>query len=216
MQNEYFKEFTKGQKGDYIFWIASALPLVLWIFLILKYYVKKGMYKDIHPYTNFFLLMPFIGIFFNIFLSVHDAGPTLPVNWGFCLSTKIPQQEKEKGVVGLYDYTCYQQQNELSYSYVETYINRLYYINYILLFLVIIIQSNFRKFVGKIKRKNSILLNLLCISALLGILGSLCPLFIESPIFTYIALRFFTSILWMSSAILIIFLLNMYSFSRHI
>ena len=216
MQNEYFKQFKKGQKGDYIFWVSSALPLLLWIFLILKYYIKKDMYKDIHAYTNIFLIMPFIGIFFNIFLSIHNStAPTMPVDWGFCLSTDIPQEETEKGVVGLYDYTCYSQQIALAYSYVETYISRLYYINYILLFLVIIIQSNFRKFVGKIKRKNSILLNLLCISALLGILGSLCPLFIESPIFTYIALRFFTSILWMSSAILIIFLLNMYSFSRH-
>ena len=215
MENEYFKEFTYGQKGDYIFWIASAAPLLLWIFLIFKYYFKRNMYRDVHPYTNVFLLMPFIGVFYNIYTSVYNSqAPTMPINWNFCLSTNVPPEAKKNGAVGFYNFSCYNRQSNLAYRYVETYINRMYYINYVLLFLVIIIQTNFANMVGKIKKKHSTLLNLLCISALLGIVGSLCPLFSETPIFTYIALRFFSTILWMSSSILTIFLINLYDFTQ--
>ena len=154
MENVYFKEFTYGQKGDYIFWIATAAPLLLWIFLIFKYYFKRDMYKDVHPYTNIFLLLPFVGVFYNIFTSVYNSeAPTMPINWDFCLSTNVPEEEKRKGAVGFYNFTCYNRQSNLAYRYVETYINRMYYINYILLFLVIIIQTNFSDMVSKIKKK---------------------------------------------------------------
>lgn len=214
MENEYFKQYTRGQGGDYIFWIAQALPLVLWVFLIKKYYYDTGMTKR-NIYVNYFTIIPFLGVAYNIYLSWKDKPPTLPATWGFCLSTDVPAHLKDHGVVGLYDFSCYRHQVNSSYSLIKSFISRLYYINYILFFIILVVQNNYFKLSGLKKKNHSVLINLICISAILGIIGSLCPLFGQSdPIWTYIALRFFSSILWMSASMLIIFLVNLYFFTR--
>ena len=210
--NSYFKTIRYGEHSDLIFWIAQSLPLIIWFILIKKFYYDTTLHK-INPYINYLLILPIIGIGLNIYLTTIDTIPTPPRTWDFCLDTNISQEQKRKGIVGFYNYKCYHQQYSNSLSVVTTYIDRLYYINYILFFIILIVQNNYViKMIGRNKKIHSAFVNLLGISSILGVIGSIIPLFLGVPIWTYLILRFLSSILWMSSTILIIFLIHLFLF----
>jgi len=211
MSGEFLKQITYGERGDFIFWIAEGLPIFLWIFLIQKYYLAHGEYFKDSWVINALLLLPVMGIVYNIYMAVRTPGPTLPRAWDFCMYSKVAPKDKERGVVAYYDYDCYYGQNEDMRKSFQTFADRLYYINYILFFIIIIVQEHYKNAARKVKFPRS-LINLLCIAGLLGVVGALIPLFTGNAIPTYISLKFFSGILWMSSTLLAIFLVDMYKF----
>ena len=211
MNSKFLKEITFGERGDFVFWIAEGLPILLWMFLLKKYYLDPGKYVKDSWLINALLLVPILGVGYNIFMAFKNPGPTLPRAWDFCMYSKVAPKDKEKGVVAYYDYDCYYGQNaDMSKSF-KTFAERLYYINYILFFVVIIVQEHYKNTTRKIKFPRA-LINLLCIAGILGVVGSLIPLFTGTAIPTYISLKFFTGIIWMSSSLLAIFLVDMYRF----
>ena len=213
MSNEFFKQITWGQRGDYIFWIAEALPIFLWGFLISKYYLAhRKDFKQAWVSTTL-LALPVIGILINLWMSTWDAGPSVPRAWDFCLTSKVKPEDQAKGVLAYYNYDCYYQQNQDMRSSFNTYTDRMYYINYVLFFMIIMVQEHYKTPTRgrKIKFPQGIV-NLLCIAGILGVVSSLIPLFTGNAIPTYIALKFFSGILWMSCTILVIFLVDMYFF----
>lgn len=213
MSNEFFDQISWGQRGDYIFWTAEALPLLLWGFLISKYYLAhRKDFKHVWVSTGL-LLIPVIGVVLNLWMSTWDEGPSVPRAWDFCLTSKVKPEDREKGVLAYYNYDCYYQQNQDMRSSFNTYTDRMYYINYVLFFMIIMVQEHYKtpRRGRKIKFPQG-LVNLLCIAGILGVVSSLIPLFTGNAIPTYIALKFFSGVLWMSCTILIVFLVDMYFF----
>jgi len=159
------------------------------------------------------LALPVIGILINLWMSTWDAGPSVPRAWDFCLTSKVKPEDQAKGVLAYYNYDCYYQQNQDMRSSFNTYTDRMYYINYVLFFMIIMVQEHYKTPTRgrKIKFPQG-LVNLLCIAGILGVVSSLIPLFTGNAIPTYIALKFFSGILWMSCTILVIFLVDMYFF----
>ena len=213
MSGEFFEQITWGQRGDYIFWIAEILPIFLWGFLIAKYYLAHRKDFDHVWISNFLLLIPVFGILLNLYMSAWDDGTSVPRAWDFCLTSKVKPEDRRKGVLAYYNYDCYYEQNKDMRSSFETYTERMYYINYVLFFMIIMVQEHYRSpKKGRKIRFPQGLVNLLCIAGLLGVVSSLIPMFTGNSIPTYIALKFFSGILWMSCTILVIFLVDMYFF----
>ena len=168
------------------------------------------------PFSNFLIIL-------ISFLSLSACAQYPSVEWQISTAILACPEEfrehstvlgyREKGVLAYYNYDCYYQQNQDMRSSFNTYTDRMYYINYVLFFMIIMVQEHYKtpRRGRKIKFPQG-LVNLLCIAGILGVVSSLIPLFTGNAIPTYIALKFFSGILWMSCTILVIFLVDMYFF----
>ena len=127
--SDYFYQFKAGNKGNWMFWLAELLPLFLWIYILFAndFQIPK-ISKSQKQISKFILCIPFLGVFFNIFLSWRLKGPTPPREWDFCLNTDISERNLQKGVVGSFDYTCYYNHVADQQSRNQAYANRLFYI----------------------------------------------------------------------------------------
>ena len=216
MGSNYFQNLPFETNGSIFFYIAETLPLIIWVLVFKYFYYDVGLHQQ-NPYTNILLVIPFIGVFYNIYLSVSTPGLTLPLKWKGCVNTKVESHEKDQGILGHYDYSClnaHQLDNEKKASDLNA---RFYYVSYILFFIILLFQGNYFKLIGKrdalIKQasaKKGALVNLICISGIFGILGSMAPLFMNGNIWTLMTLKFLSSVIWMSVTLLIIVLLDMY------
>ena len=202
--NTYFKEITFGQGGDFLYWIASILPLFLWTFLIDKY----KLYNPKKNKSAYLLWVPYIAIGFEIYTSWKAKGPTPPTHWNLCLSRKVAPKDKKKGVLGYIDYKCKREQNNTNNSLTKSESSRFYYVNYLLFFMVLIIQ-NFHSEIWR-SPTGKRLVNILCISVILEIVGVLPVLFIGQNIWSILLLRIGSSALWQVLTLLMLFLIEFY------
>ena len=207
--NEYFVPMSNIQGGDNIFWIAQLSSLLIWSVLIYRYYYLPQHHQN-NPITNILLFIPVLGLLYNVYLGYNHKGPSPPRSWNFCLDTKVTPKDKDKGVVGYFDYTCLSNHLDSMVSDNGAFTKRLYYLNYLLFFVILVIESAYSsKMFSKTK---SMLINLLGMDCILVIIGSIVPLFSGSPIWSYIILSFLSGILWMSSALLLIIMVDMYKY----
>ena len=208
--NEYFVPVGSIQGGDSIFWAAQLMSLIVWGALVYRFYYLPSYYID-NPINNILLFVPIIGSFYNVYLAYSHAGPSPPRSWNFCLNTEVKPKDKKMGIVGYFDYTCYSKHIESITSDNSEFTLRLYYLNYLLFFVILVIQSaDYKKSISS--DNFPMLINVLGMDCLLVILGSVVPLFAGAPIWSYIALCFLSGITWMSSTLLLIIMANMYKF----
>ncbi len=208
--SKYFLPVSNIQGGDSIFWAAQFAPLLLWGVLVYRYYYIPEHHQN-NPITNSMLFIPVLGVLYNIYLAYNHKGPSPPRSWNFCLKTKVKAEDKKKGVVGYFDYSCLNDHDtimdERNIQYTET----LYYLNYLIFFVVLVIQSVDTK--KGISRENfPLLINVLGIDCILVIIGSIVPLFSSQAVWSYILLCFLSGIIWMSSTLLVIIMVNMYKY----
>ena len=207
--SEYFVPVTDIQGGDVVFWVAQSFSLFIWVFLIYRYYYLPSSYVH-NTLVNVLFFIPVIGMLYNVLLGFNHYGPSPPRSWNFCLETNVEEKNKKKGVVGYLDYTClYDHVNSITGDNKE-FTSRLYYLNYLLFFVILVIQSAYSA--KMFSKTRSSLINLLCMDCILVIIGSIIPLFAGSPILSYIVLCFLSGVIWMSSTLLLIIMVNMYRF----
>jgi hypothetical protein len=208
--SKYFVPVSDIQGGDSVFWCAQLAPLIMWGILVYRYYYIPQHHQN-NPITNFLLFIPVLGLLYNVYLGYNHKGPSPPRSWNFCLDTKVKSKDKDKGVVGYFDYSClYNHETDMDSNNAE-YTKRLYYLNYILFFVVLVIQSADSK--KSISTENfPMLINVLGMDCLLVIIGSIVPLFSSSPLWSYIILCFLSGVIWMSSTLLLIIMVNMYKY----
>jgi len=204
--NEYFVPVGSIQGGDSIFWAAQLMSLIVWGALVYRFYYLPSHHIN-NPITNMLLLVPIVGSFYNVYLAYSHAGPSPPRSWNFCLNTEVKPKDKKTGVVGYFDYTCYSKHIESITSDNSEFTLRLYYLNYLLFFVILVIESAYSS--EMFSKTKSVLINLLCMDCILVILGSIVPLFAGAPIWSYIVLCFLSGITWMSSTLLLIIMIDM-------
>ena len=208
--SKYFLPVSNIQGGDSIFWSAQLAPLLIWGVLVYRYYYIPERHHE-NPITNLMLFVPVLGVLYNIYLAYDHKGPSPPRSWNFCLKTKVKPEDKKKGVVGYFDYTCLNDHGTIMSGRNAEYTKILYYLNYLIFFVVLVIQSVDTK--KGISRENfPLLINVLGIDCILVIIGSIVPLFSSQAIWSYILLCFLSGIIWMSSTLLVIIMVNMYKY----
>ena len=208
--SKYFLPVSNIQGGDSIFWSAQLAPLFIWGVLVYRYYYIPEHHHE-NPITNLMLFVPVLGVLYNIYLAYNHKGPSPPRSWNFCLKTKVKPEDKKKGVVGYFDYTCHNDHSTIMSGRNAEYTKSLYYLNYLIFFVVLGIQSVDTK--KGISRENfPLLINVLGIDCILVIIGSIVPLFSSQAIWSYILLCFLSGIIWMSSTLLAIIMVNMYKY----
>ena len=202
--NTYLKEITFGQGGDFIYWTATFIPLLLWIFLIDKY----KLYNPKKNKIAYLLWIPFITTFYDIYTSWKAKGSTPPSHWNLCLSRKVAPEEKKKGVLAYMDYSCYREQGDLNNVLTKAIGSRFYYVNYLLFFMVLIIQNYHQEIWYTITGKR--LVNILCISVIIQLIGVLPVLVVGENIWSIAILRTGSSALWQVLTLLMVFLIEFY------
>ena len=207
--NEYFVPISDIQGGNNIFWVANGASLLIWVGLVYRYYYLPEHHKN-NPITNILLFFPVIGIIYNVYLDIWSKGVSPPRTWNMCLDIDIKEEDKEKGVVGYFDYTCLNNHTKSEAETNKTFSTRMYYLNYLVFFIILVIQSAYTKQI--FSKTQSGLINLLCMDCILVIIGSIVPLFSGNPIWGYIILSFLSGIIWMSSTLLLIMMVNMYKY----
>ena len=208
--SKYFLPVSNIQGGDSIFWSAQLAPLFIWGVLVYRYYYIPEHHHE-NPITNLMLFVPVLGVLYNIYLAYNHKGPSPPRSWNFCLKTKVKPEDKKKGVVGYFDYTCHNDHSTIMSGRNAENTKSLYYLNYIIFFVVLVIQSVDTK--KGISRENfPLLINVLGIDCILVIIVSIVPLFSSQAIWSYILLCFLSGIIWMSSTLLAIIMVNMYKY----
>ena len=208
--SKYFLPVSNIQGGDSIFWSAQLAPLLIWGVLVYRYYYIPEHHHE-NPITNVMLFVPVLGVLYNIYLAYNHKGPSPPRSWNFCLKTKVKPEDKKKGVVGYFDYTCLNDHGTIMSGRNAEYTKILYYLNYLIFFVVLVIQSVDTK--KGISRENfPLLINVLGIDCILVIIGSIVPLFSSQAVWSYILLCFLSGIIWMSSTLLVIIMVNMYKY----
>ena len=207
--SEYFVPVSDIEGGDGIFWLARLSSLLVWAVLIYRYYYLPQHHRD-NPITNLILAIPILGIIYNIYLDYQNDGPSPPRTWNFCLDTNIKSKDKKAGIVGYFDYTCLNKHVKDIVNNNAEFTKRLYYLNYLLFFVILVIESAYSS--KMFSKTRSTLINLLGMDCILVIIGSVIPLFAGAPIWSYIALCFLSGITWMSSALLLIIMIDMYKY----
>jgi len=188
------------KNADLLFQITSLFPLVIWIwfgFALLKHIVptksKVGMrisktiaFPLFYLHIIVFLLwsLPIVlslrGLYYATFVdakgdSTYDpTSASLPPGYGYCLSEKVKQEDREKGVVAYWNYKCESQNNDLTSNAGMALLNRFYYINYAIFLIVLLVYNAVTKF--NVLNNKFILLNIR-VALLLGVLGCLIPVF---------------------------------------
>ena len=208
--NKYFIPVSSIQGGDSIFWIAELISIVLWLLLVYRFYYIPEHHQN-NPITNTLIFIPVLGLLYNIYIGYSDKGLTPPRSWDFCLKTKVKPKDKKKGVVGYFDYSCLSDHVDSMDKRNAEYTKRLYYLNYLIFFVVLVIQSADSR-MNLSKENMPLLINVLGMDCILVIIGSIVPLFFSQPLWSDIVLRFLSGIIWMSSTLLLIIMVNMYKY----
>ena len=204
MKSDYFYTIKKGQGGDFILWAAEIFPIFIWFILINKYYFYVRQESII---SKCIVLIPVIAVIINVTMGYFDKGISVPLAWTKgCLEKK----EDKDGLLGFLDFKCWSNDSIAVRGLAHGLSNRFFYINYILFFIILLIQDYYAD-IWK-SQHHTTLINLLCISSVFGIIGSTIPLFTGSHLYTVIALKFFSTVLWMSITMLILFFLHLYRY----
>ena len=99
---------------------------------------------------------------------------SLPPGYGYCLSTKVTNEDSRNGAVAYWDYKCEEQHEKLTTGGGMEMLNRFYYINYAIFLIVLLVYNAISKF--NVLNNKFILLNIR-VALLLGVLGCLIPVF---------------------------------------
>jgi len=191
LPNKYIKPI---KNGNLIFHILQQLPLLIWIvygFKLMHLYlnIKKTKWYN-KSYVFFCVLIlifsiPFILAIKNIYHASFTDGVThqikrefnkasLPPGFGFCMNTKVSENNKKENVLASWDYACAGDNSKFMYDMLRDLLNRFYYVNYAIFLIVILIYNAILRV--NILKSPFIRLNIR-FALLLGTIGCLLPIF---------------------------------------
>jgi len=198
MQNSKYFNFLNN--ADIIFNITSLWPLIVWLWFgsqLLKHIVpatsKAGIRLSktiafplyvLHFIIFLLWLIPvylsFRDLYYRSFINskgkfAYDpTTPSLPPGYGYCLSSKVKQEDVKKGIIAYWDYKCEKANRKLITSGATSLLNRFYYINYAIFLIVLLVYRALVEF--NVLNNKFILLNVR-VALLLGVIGCIIPVF---------------------------------------
>ena len=101
---------------------------------------------------------------------------SMPPGFGFCMNTKVTSEEKRKGIIGKWDYSCEGMNEQLISRRTSSITTRFYYVNYAIFLLVITVYNAFTRI--EIFKNPFIILNIR-FALLLGVVGCMLSVFTE-------------------------------------
>jgi hypothetical protein len=235
MQNSKYFNFLNN--ADIIFNITSLWPLIVWLWFgsqLLKHLVpatsKAGIRLSktiafplyvLHFIIFLLWLIPvylsFRDLYYRSFINskgkfAYDpTTPSLPPGYGYCLSSKVKQEDVKKGIIAYWDYKCEKANRKLITSGATSLLNRFYYINYAIFLIVLLVYRALVEF--NVLNNKFILLNVR-VALLLGVIGCIIPVFDR---FYYRSEWFSQSwsyLLSMNSVCLMLIGLSIFSYTR--
>ena len=175
------------KNGDLLIVIASALPLVIWIYFVIKIPLR-WLYSERHSRSIRLItkqmvwcciLLPFIVVIYNFYSAQWHSDynfntAELSPGWQFCLSTKdISTEQEKKGLVARWDLKCGLSQINLNSNIVNDLVTRFYYLSNALFIFVLVIYNSLS--VDILKTKHITQTMIWCL--LFGIFGMLPSIF---------------------------------------
>lgn len=206
------------RNGNFIFHLSQSFVFGIWLVFI---YTLLQIIKPNDFQNNIFLYLllstPFIIYILNIILNLRSLNPqqklsdftafSSPPGWEYCLNTNI---DKNKDILGEYNFECRNKNNEYLQQNSKDLINRFYYLNYILLFIIITLSAH-TKYI-KVKFSN-IQNHIIGFSILFGVLASIISIFSRYLLRGLWVIQSFSLILSMN---ITCFILIVYSFLKKI
>ena len=196
------KVFDVIKNGGLVFNLTQGIPLILWTVFIYQLYGARTDSKRSKCFRLFhtgnillklvyYLVfsLPFLIYFHNMYAAYHAPNPlhkvdrltaiSFPPGWQYCFSTKLDAEElhlnrEQQGVVGTEDLECLKTNYGLLKNDIRDLIRRFYYMNYILLLLVIAFRYHTR-FISVSFERNGC--EILGYSILFGIIGTIAVIF---------------------------------------
>ena len=198
MQNSKYFKFLNN--ADFIFNFTSLWPLIVWLWFgsqLLKHIVpstsKAGirLSKTIAFPLYVLHLLIFLLWLIPVYMSLRDlyyatfvnskgkftydpTTPSLPPGFGYCLTTKVKEEDAQKGIIAYWDYKCEKDNRKLITSGAMGLLNRFYYINYAIFLIVLLVYRALVEF--NVLNNKFVLLNIR-VALLLGVIGCIIPIF---------------------------------------
>jgi len=236
LNTEYIKPL---KNADIFFQLSSMAPLILWFWFgyqLFKHIVSPKSKTGIRisktiSFPLFYLhiivfclwLIPiaisFRGLYYASFIDnttgkfKFEPNPaSLPPGYGYCLSTKVKEEDSRNGAIAYWDYKCEEQNDKLTTGGGMAMLNRFYYINYAIFLIVLLVFNAISKF--NVLNNKFILLNIR-MALLLGVIGCLLPVFANGFYLRSLWLtKTWTHFLSMNSVCLMLIGLAIMSYSR--
>jgi hypothetical protein len=177
------QNFTILPHGDLLPVFFDSLPLIIWIYYIIKVpipWLKEAKNLGASKYLIVLsMLLPFIIVAFNFYSAQYGTDydfstAELTPGWQFCLTTKnISPENSKNGVVGIWDLKCGKQQTKMNNNIATDLVSRFYYLSNALFIFILVIYNSIT--VDILKSKHITKSIIFCL--LLGILGMLPAIF---------------------------------------
>lgn len=215
------------ENGGLIFSLSQGIPLILWILFIIQMntFSKQSSRNCFTIFTSsnifvtilyyFLLALPFIVYLFNIYNTYNSPNPLKKVNdetaisfppgWEYCFSSDVSKQKHPKSIIATEDLKCMKTNTTLLKNNIRDIIDRFYYMNYILLLLVLAFKYH-TKFV-KVKL-NFYNCDILGYSILFGIMGTVVVAFVGYEIKGLWVVELLTVLLTMNISCFILYLMT--------
>jgi hypothetical protein len=186
--------------------IHLIIPSLVWTLIVWNYLLIDKQFIGAFG-TLPIILFPYLINIYNWYTVIKTEGISMSPRWGYCISDNTPEHMKRNGVVALLDVDCANNNNSVVIEQGEIIADRFYYINYIILFVIIIVYNTINHVF-----KNKKVLKVIATAAGLSFFGSLSSMFSNSGMYSIIFQRFTTSFLNMNIAV--VFFLLVYIFHR--
>ena len=147
--SEYLRVINNG---DIIYYSTSFISLIIWLYLVYTFYNYRNFNLKYSKWLNIsviiFILYPVIScikIIYDSQTKTKDGNlsyVSLPPGWEVCFDSDITELEKEKGILGTYNFKCANNQTIQIGLLLTAITERIYYINSALLVLVLFIYNS--------------------------------------------------------------------------
>ena len=158
---EYIKKFDYQ---FYTFLNGYLMPIIIWYILVYIFLYNK-VFTNLISIEMLILLLPLLPIVLNIYILYGSNSANIDSYFKGCVTTKITQEQRDIGIVGLFNNKCLNQHFYLSQEMIKDLTNRFYALGYTLLLFMLVVQNTFVK-------KDDKLQTLIILSFFLSIVGS--------------------------------------------
>ena len=195
----YIKDYTL------IHFILFFIPLLAWTWIIRKYLLIDKRFTGAFG-TVPLLLFPYLIIIYNWYTVAKNKGVSMTPSWGYCNDVDPPSHMKDSGVVNVLDVECSVNDNDVAVQQGQLIANRFYYINYVILFVIVIVYNN----ISHVFDKNKRLLKIIALAAGLSMFGSIASLFSDAGVYSMFIQRFVAGFLNMNIAVVLMLLVYIF------
>ena len=200
--NEYLRYIK-----DYnlVYSVMFLIPIAAWTWIVWEYLLIDKHFTGAFG-TIPLLLFPYAIIIYNWYTVAKNKGISLTPAWGYCNNDEPPVHMKNNGVVNVLDVDCAMNDNVVAVQQGELIARRFYSINYVILFVIVIVYNN----ISHVFEKNKKLLKVIALAAGLSMFGSMVSLFSDSGVYSMFIQRFAAGFLNMNIAVVIMLLVYIF------